>query len=135
MRKLDPKSDGGLDGVPSIFLKSCQYSLSPPLTHLFSLSYTHSYLPPSWRLAYITPIFKKGDPACVSNYRPISTNCKLMEFIIKDILYSSLLAAGRISKHQHAFITKHSTTTNLLEKVLMTGQYHLIIAILLIFYI
>ena len=38
-----------------------------------------------------------------------------MESIIKDILCSSLLAAGRISKHQHAFMTKHSTTTNLLE--------------------
>ena len=118
MRKFDPKSAGGLDGVPPIFLKRCQHSLSPPLAHLFSLSYTHSYLPPSGRLAYITPIFKKGDPACVSNYRPISltsTTCKLMKSIIKDILCSSLLAAGRISKHQHAFITKHSTTTNPLE--------------------
>ena len=38
-----------------------------------------------------------------------------MESIIKDILYSSLLAAGRITKQQHAFITKHSTTINLLE--------------------
>ena len=38
-----------------------------------------------------------------------------MESIIKDILCSSLLAAGRITKQQHAFIIKHSTTTNLLE--------------------
>ena len=38
-----------------------------------------------------------------------------MESIIKDILCSSLLAAGRIAKEQHAFIIKHSTTTNQLE--------------------
>ena len=38
-----------------------------------------------------------------------------MESIIKDILCSSLLTDGGISKHQHAFINKHSTTTNLLE--------------------
>ena len=38
-----------------------------------------------------------------------------MESIIKDIICSSLLAAGRITKQQHAFIIKHSTTTNLLE--------------------
>ena len=103
------QSAGGPDGVSPIFLKSCQQSLSPYLAHLFSLSYTYSYLPPSSRLAYITPIFKKGDPACDSNYLPIfltSTICKLMESIIKDNLFSSLLAAGRISKHQHAFITK-----------------------------
>ena len=118
MRKLDQKSAGGTDGVPPIFLKSCQRSLSPPFAHLFSLSYTYSYLPPSWRLAYTTPIFKKGDPACVSNYRPISltsTTCKLIESIIIDILCSSLFGAGRISKHQHAIITKQSTTTHLLE--------------------
>ena len=69
LRKLHPKSSGGPDGVPLIFLKSCLHSLSPPLAHLFSLSYHHFYLPPSLRLA---PIDKKGDPACVSNYRPIS---------------------------------------------------------------
>ena len=38
-----------------------------------------------------------------------------MESIIKDIICSSILAAGRITKQQHAFIIKHSTTTNLLE--------------------
>ena len=38
-----------------------------------------------------------------------------MESIIKDIMCPSLLAASRISIHQHALITKHSTTTNLLE--------------------
>ena len=36
MCQLDPKSAGGPDGVPPIFLKSCQHSLSPPLTDLFS---------------------------------------------------------------------------------------------------
>jgi hypothetical protein len=38
-----------------------------------------------------------------------------MEAIIKDQLVSYLLAKGLISKHQHAFIKKHSTITNLLE--------------------
>ena len=136
MRKFDPKSYGGPDGVPPIFLKNCEHIIFTFSTRIF-LSYTHSFPPPSLRLAYITPICKKGNPACVSNYQPIflaSTKCKLMESIIKDILCSSLLTAGQITEHQQAFITKHSATTNLLE-VLMTRQYHLIIAILLIFYI
>ena len=38
-----------------------------------------------------------------------------MKSIIKDILCSSLLAAGRITKQQQAFIIKQSTSTNLLE--------------------
>ena len=38
-----------------------------------------------------------------------------MESIIKDQLMSYLLSKGLINKHQHAFIKKHSTVTNLLE--------------------
>ena len=71
-----------------------------------------------WRLAYITPVFSKDDPACDSNYWPTSLTsiiCKLVELIIKDIKYPFLLAAGGITKHQHAFITKQSNTTNVLE--------------------
>jgi hypothetical protein len=38
-----------------------------------------------------------------------------MEHVIKNQLLSYLLIKSLISKHQHAFIVKHSTTTNLLE--------------------
>jgi len=38
-----------------------------------------------------------------------------MESIIKDQLVTYLHSKGLISKHQHAFIKKHSTVTNLLE--------------------
>ena len=74
MRKLNPKSAGGPDGFHPISFKDCSESLSQPLAYLFIylLSYAHSFLPPSWRHAYITPIFKKGDPSCATNYRPIS---------------------------------------------------------------
>lgn len=40
-----------------------------------------------------------------------------MESVIKDQLMSYLLSHNLISKHQHAFITKHSTSSNLLECV------------------
>jgi len=69
-------------------------------------------------MAYITPVFKKGDATQVCNYRPISltcTLCKLMESVIKDHLLSRLVSKGLINKHQHGFISKHSTITNLLE--------------------
>ena len=38
-----------------------------------------------------------------------------MESIIKDAMSSALLTANLITKQQHAFISKHSTTSNLLE--------------------
>ena len=38
-----------------------------------------------------------------------------MESVIKDQLLSRLVSKGLKNKHQHGFISKHSTTTNLLE--------------------
>ena len=63
-------------------------------------------------------MFTKGDATIVCNYEPISltcTLCKLMESVIKDQLLSRLMSKGLKNKHQHDFIFKHSTITNLLE--------------------
>ena len=93
-------------------------SLNHPLAFLFQLFIDEGFVPSIWRRAYITSIFKKGDSSLPSNYRPISLTCcicKIMESIIKDQLVSYLHCKGLISNHQHAFIKKHSTVTNLLE--------------------
>jgi hypothetical protein len=78
----------------------------------------NNYIPPVWLQAYLTPIFKKGNPTDPHNYRPIAltcTICKIMETIIKDQMLDYLLSKKLISKQQHGFIRRHSTTTNLLE--------------------
>jgi hypothetical protein len=118
IRKLKAKSKGGPDGLPPIFLKTCSDQLAAPLAYLYSQCMEFSYLPPDWLRAYITPVFKKGDPSSPLNYRPVAltcTICKIMEVIIKDQLINYLLRHNLISKHQHGFLSKHSTTTNLLE--------------------
>jgi hypothetical protein len=118
IRKLKAKSKGGPDGLPPIFIKTCSDQLSTPLAYVYSQCMEFSYLPPDWLRAYITPVFKKGDPSSPLNYRPIAltcTICKIMEVVIKDQLLNYLLRNSLISKHQHGFLSKHSTTTNLLE--------------------
>ena len=51
-------------------------------------------------------IFKKGYPSDPSNYRPISLTNSLCKVILQNNL---------ITRHQHGFLTKHSTYTQLLE--------------------
>ena len=66
----------------------------------------------------ICPKFKKGSPSAPANYRPIALTCsccKIFESIISDAISSYLLAHNLISNHQHGFLKKHSTSTNLLE--------------------
>jgi len=79
---------------------------STPLAYVYSQCMEFSYLPPDCLRAHITPVFKKGDPSCPLNYRPIAltcTICKIIEVIIKDQLLNYLLRNSLISKHQYGF--------------------------------
>lgn len=116
--RIKGKSKGGPDNIPPQFFKQCINQLASPLAFIFNKCMDTNYIPPVWLQAYITPIFKKGDPTDPQNYRPIAltcTICKIMETVIKDQILDYLLSKKLISKHQHGFMRNHSTTTNLLE--------------------
>jgi hypothetical protein len=118
IEKLNSRTKGGPDGIPPSFFINCCDELSQPLSLLFALSMENSFLPSSWLLSYITPIFKKGNSADANNYRPISltaTMCKLMESVIKYQMVQFLVEKGILNKRQHAFIKNHSTASNLLD--------------------
>ena len=70
-----------------------------------------------WKLANVTPIFKKGDKQLIKNYRPISLLpiCgKIFEKIIFNNLYAYLHTNNLISKNQSGFRPGNSTTNQLL---------------------
>jgi Reverse transcriptase (RNA-dependent DNA polymerase) len=117
---LRAESAGGPDRIPPLFFKKCSLWLCQPLSYLFQSCFNAGFMPPEWSQAHIAPIFKKGNPTDPLSYRPIAltcTMCKLMELILKDQSLSYLSGKHLISRHQHAFIIKHSTTTNLLESL------------------
>lgn len=118
VRSLKAKHSKGPDGLSSFFLKQLAESISFPLMLIFSQSFECGNLPDIWKSAIVTPVFKKGLASDVSNYRPISltcTCCKVMEAVIKQQLLAYLLSKRLISKHQHGFLARHSTCTQLLE--------------------
>ena len=69
----------------------------------------------TWRTAVVTPVFKKGSPSDPANYRPTCITCKLLECGIKDALLQHMLTHKFILSHQHGFLSRKSTTTQLLE--------------------
>ncbi len=60
LRKLKPKTSSGPDGLSAAFLRNLAPSLSLPLSILFHNSFNAGDLPDIWKMAIITPIFKKG---------------------------------------------------------------------------
>ena len=69
---LDVHKAYGPDNIPPRVLKEAAHVIAPLLTELFRRSLQSGEVPLDWRLANITPIFKKGDRSFPSNYHPIS---------------------------------------------------------------
>ena len=76
----------GHDEISSNMLKKIICPILIPLTHIFNLSLSTGVYPNSFKLAKVIPIYKKDDPACISNYRPISLLTNLSK-ILEKIVY------------------------------------------------
>ena len=79
-----------------------------------------SSYPILWKLANVSPIFKKNDKQLIKNYRPISLLplCgKIFEKIVFDNLYKHLNTNNLITKNQSGFRPGDSTTNQLLYLV------------------
>ena len=105
------------------FLAKCLFCVTIlllPLKIIFENILLSSLYPDMWKLANVTPIFKKGDKQSIKNYRPISLIpiCgKMFEKIIFNNLYRYLNANNLITKNQSGFRPGDSTTNQLLYLV------------------
>ena len=120
IKKLKTNGSGGDDKLSNILFLNVAPENAFPLSCIFNLSITASCVPITWISGIVIPIFKKCSTSDASNYKPITLtciSCKIIETIIKNDLISHLYNNKLISKHQHGFLRKHSTSTQLLECV------------------
>ena len=106
---------------------------------------TTGIFPDSLKIAEIIPIYKKGKPTDLSNYRPISllpTISKIFELIIHIHLQEYLNRNNLLAEQQYGFRLNHSTeyaavklvdyisikwmTIKFLTQYLLTSLKHLI---------
>ncbi len=75
------------------------------------------FFPEVWKIAHVTPLFKKDDPQLCTNYRPISLlPCisKVFEKLLFNHIYSFLKAHGLIKENQSGFTPGDSTINQLI---------------------
>lgn len=114
--KIDITKGAGTDGIPNLFVKELMTVLSTPLAHIFNLSLKSGIFPMKWKEVLIIPVFKDGDPAIVTNYRPISilnAFSKIFEKIIHQHVFFNI--KHLLSLNQHGFYEKRSTISNLIH--------------------
>ena len=109
VRGLNLNKASGSDGISGQMLILFDDSVGMPLKMILENILVTSKYPDSWKLANVTPIFKK--------YRPISLLpiCgKIFEIIIFNNLYSYLNSNNLMTKNQSGFRPGDSTTNQLL---------------------
>ena len=120
IRNINPNKASGSDGISGHMLRLCDDSVVLPLKIIFENILNTSTYPDLWKLANVTPVYKKNDKQLIKNYRPISLLpiCgKIFEKIIFNSLYKYFNTNNLITKNQSGFRPGDSTTNQLLYLV------------------
>ncbi|KAK4806762.1 hypothetical protein QYF61_005558 [Mycteria americana] len=106
----------GLNEIHPRVLKELAEVLTKPLSIIYQQSWLTGEVPADWRLANVTPIYKKGRKEDPGNYRPVSLTSvlgKLMEQIILSAITRHVEDKQGIKPSQHGFRKGRSCLTNL----------------------
>ena len=119
LKSLRSDKAPGPDGIHPHLLKTLAETFGPILTKIYNISLQHKQLPPTWKNATITAIFKrKGSKSEAMNYRPVSLTsvpCKVMESLVVDNIITHLIINQLKNPNQHGFTVGKSTVTNLIS--------------------
>ena len=99
--------------IPIIILKKCSDIISPVLTKFYNKFMELGIFPERLKTGQITPVFKKGNPQLLDNYRPVSilpVLSKIFEKIVYNRLYNFLIAKNILYDKQFGFRKNHSTS-------------------------
>ncbi|KFV58851.1 hypothetical protein N328_03597, partial [Gavia stellata] len=87
---LDTQNSMGPDGIHPRVLRDLARVLAKPLSIIYQQSWLTGEVPVDWRLANMTPIFKKGQKEDPGNYRPVSLTLVLGE-VMEQIILSAVM--------------------------------------------
>ena len=99
--------------ISVLVLKKSTDMLVPYLNKFFNSFIDLGIFPDILKTGQITPIFKKGNPQLLQNYRPVSTlPCfgKIFEKVIYSRLYNFCITKKIIYENQYGFRSHHSTS-------------------------
>ena len=124
INSLRNSKSSGIDEISSNLLRNCAKELCAPLCYIINNSFREGIFPSKLKMSLVKPLFKKGDPEILDNYRPISlpsTFSKIFEKAMCTRLMDFLSAMNIINKGQHGFLIGKSIETavfDFIERIL-----------------
>ncbi|KAK4830620.1 hypothetical protein QYF61_012445 [Mycteria americana] len=118
LHHLDTHKSMGLDGIHPRVLRELAEELAKPLPIIYQQSWLTGEVPDDWRLANVTPTYRKGWKEDAENYRPSSLTSvpgKIMERFTLSALNRHVQANQGIRPSQHGFMKGRSCLTNLIS--------------------
>ena len=113
LRIIKEFENGKASDIPITVIKTSSHVIAPIVSRYLNKLMSNGIFPDILKTGRITPVFKKGNPEEIENYRPISTLSifgKIFEKIIYSRIYSFVSSQGIISKTQFGFRQSHSTS-------------------------
>ena len=118
IENLNVKKATGPYSIPASLIKIMKNFVLEPLSMIFNISLTSGVVPDKFKLASVSPIFKKGSQLDVNNYRPISLLSifnKILEKLVFSRLIKFLNGNNILYDKQFGFRSKHSTMQAILS--------------------
>lgn len=101
-------------------MKLAVTQLAEPLCKLINNSFSTGLVPDELKIAKVCPIYKNGDRAQFSNYRPISilpSFSKLYEKLVCNRLMNYLSKHSILHNNQYGFRSHHDTSMAVIDMV------------------
>ena len=112
-KEFQLRKAAGYDNIPMSIIKQSINFISSPLAHIINLSIMHGIVPDQMKIARVVPLFKSGDKAIFSNYRPVSiVPCfsRFLERIVYNRIFNYLSDFHILCDNQHGFRKKQPLT-------------------------
>ena len=65
IEEIDSNADSGPDEIPALFLETCKDPLTIPIHMIHYHSMAQGYVPESYRLSNISPLYKKDSKSAI----------------------------------------------------------------------
>lgn len=120
VKNLKLNKSPGSDGIPYEFYKYAPPCLVNQILFVFNKIFLLEKVPLSFRQSILIPLYKKGDPNLVTNYRGLSlidTLCKIFNSILLNRISDWLSSNNILNEFQAGFRREYSTVDNIFNLV------------------